>query len=56
MILGDAAVALLKAGAEIDKRDSDGQLALNLAPDKEVCHPGFLCLCLATYLWRADCC
>lgn len=34
---GDAAVALLKAGAEVDKRDSDGQLALDLAPDKEVC-------------------
>ncbi|KAI1243719.1 hypothetical protein MGN70_013585 [Eutypa lata] len=33
---GDAAVALLKAGAEIDKRDSDGQLPLDLAPDKEV--------------------
>lgn len=30
-------MALLKAGAEIDKRDSDGQLPLDLAPDKEVC-------------------
>ena len=34
---GDVAVALLRAGAETDKRDSDGQLALDLAPDKEVC-------------------
>ncbi|KAI0599302.1 ankyrin repeat-containing domain protein [Biscogniauxia sp. FL1348] len=34
--IGDAAVALLKAGAETDKRDSDGYLALDLAPDKEV--------------------
>ena len=33
---GDAAVALLKAGAETDKRDLDGHLALDLAPDKEV--------------------
>lgn len=33
---GDAAVALLKAGAETDKRDLDGNLALDLAPDKEV--------------------
>ncbi|KAI0110013.1 hypothetical protein F4814DRAFT_386449 [Daldinia grandis] len=32
----DTAVALLKAGAEFDKRDSDGYLALDLAPDKEV--------------------
>lgn len=29
-------MALLKAGAETDKRDSDGYLALDLAPDKEV--------------------
>ncbi|KAH8905088.1 hypothetical protein BR93DRAFT_929336, partial [Coniochaeta sp. PMI_546] len=34
--VGDAAVALLKAGAETDKKDSDGMLALELAPDKEV--------------------
>ncbi|KAK7969763.1 hypothetical protein PG988_008836 [Apiospora saccharicola] len=33
---GATAVALLKAGADTDKRDSDGLLALNLAPDKEV--------------------
>jgi 26S proteasome non-ATPase regulatory subunit 10 len=35
-------VALLKAGAEVDKRDADGQLALDLAPDKEVCLPTLL--------------
>jgi 26S proteasome non-ATPase regulatory subunit 10 len=29
-------VALLKAGAETDKKDVDGFLALDLAPDKEV--------------------
>lgn len=40
---GDAAVALLKAGAEADKRDADGQLALDLAPDKEVRLPFFSC-------------
>ena len=34
---GDTAVALLKAGAENDKKDMDGCLALDLAPDKEVC-------------------
>ncbi|KAI0141294.1 ankyrin repeat-containing domain protein [Pestalotiopsis sp. NC0098] len=33
---GAAAVALIKAGAETDKRDADGHLALDLAPDKEV--------------------
>lgn len=33
---GDAAVALLKAGAETDKKDVDGYLALDLAPDKDV--------------------
>lgn len=34
--VGDAAVALLKAGAETDKKDVDGHLAVDLAPDKEV--------------------
>lgn len=29
-------MALLKAGAETGKRDVDGFLALDLAPDKEV--------------------
>lgn len=33
---GDTAVALLKEGAETDKKDADGKLALQLAPDKEV--------------------
>ncbi|KAK8126303.1 ankyrin repeat domain-containing protein [Apiospora kogelbergensis] len=33
---GATAVALLKAGADTDKKDSDGFLALDLAPDKEV--------------------
>lgn len=35
-VVGDAAVALLKAGAETDKPDLSGKLALDLAPDKEV--------------------
>ncbi|KAK0730760.1 ankyrin repeat domain-containing protein [Lasiosphaeris hirsuta] len=33
---GDTAVALLKAGAETDKKDIDGCLALDLAPDRDV--------------------
>ncbi|RAL58101.1 hypothetical protein DID88_010381 [Monilinia fructigena] len=33
---GDTAVALLKAGAETDKKDADGFLALELAPDSQV--------------------
>ncbi|KAK6594171.1 hypothetical protein ACHAPC_010015 [Botrytis cinerea] len=33
---GDTAVALLKAGAETDKKDVDGCLALDLAPDSQV--------------------
>jgi len=33
---GDTALVLLKAGAETDKRDIDGNLAINLAPDKKV--------------------
>lgn len=33
---GDTAVALLKAGAETDKKDVDGRLALELAPDAQV--------------------
>jgi len=33
---GDTAVALLKAGAETDKKDSDGHLAIELAPDAQV--------------------
>ncbi|TVY51550.1 Ankyrin repeat-containing protein C6C3.08 [Lachnellula cervina] len=33
---GDTAVALLKAGAETDKKDGDGFTALELAPDAQV--------------------
>ena len=33
---GDTAVELLKAGAETDKRDSEGRLAIDLAPDTKV--------------------
>ena len=33
---GDVALVLLKAGAEVDKRDSDGHLAIELAPDQKV--------------------
>ncbi|KAL3458812.1 ankyrin repeat-containing domain protein [Aspergillus heterothallicus] len=33
---GDAAVTLLKAGAEADKKDGDGRLAIELAPDAKV--------------------
>ncbi|RDL42024.1 putative proteasome regulatory particle subunit protein [Venustampulla echinocandica] len=33
---GDAAVALLKAGAETDKKDVDGFVAMDLAPDSNV--------------------
>ena len=32
---GDTAMVLLKAGAE-DKRDGDGNLAIDLAPDRKV--------------------
>ena len=34
--IGDTAVALLKASAETDKKDVDGYLALDLAPDTQV--------------------
>ncbi|KAL2756113.1 hypothetical protein ACRALDRAFT_2035130 [Sodiomyces alcalophilus JCM 7366] len=33
---GDTAVALIKAGAEVDRRSTEGFLALDLAPDREV--------------------
>jgi 26S proteasome non-ATPase regulatory subunit 10 len=36
LFLGDTAVALLKAGAESDKKDVDGYLAIDLAPDAQV--------------------
>jgi 26S proteasome non-ATPase regulatory subunit 10 len=34
--IGDTAVALLRAGAETDKKDIDGCLAIDLAPDSQV--------------------
>lgn len=42
-IAGDTAVALLKAGAETDKKDADGLLALQLAPDTQV-FAVFICI------------
>lgn len=33
---GDTALLLLKEGAETDKRDVDGNLAIDLAPDNKV--------------------
>lgn len=33
---GEAALTLLRAGAEADKRDSNGQLAIELSPDSKV--------------------
>jgi hypothetical protein len=33
---GDTALVLLKAGAETDKKDEDGYLAIDLAPDSKV--------------------
>jgi 26S proteasome non-ATPase regulatory subunit 10 len=38
---GDAAIALLKAGAEADKKDSEGHLAIEMAPDAKVGCPRF---------------
>jgi len=35
--IGDTAVALLKAGAATDKKEVEGNVALDLAPDKGVC-------------------
>jgi 26S proteasome non-ATPase regulatory subunit 10 len=42
---GDAAIQLLKAGADPEKRDSNGKLAIELAPDSKV---GNLLLMAAT--------
>ena len=52
---GDAAITLLKAGAEADKRDSNGVLAIDMAPDNKVSL--FLSSCLVSCCWsaRADC-
>jgi 26S proteasome non-ATPase regulatory subunit 10 len=33
---GDAAVLLLKEGAESDKKDIDGRLAISTAPDAKI--------------------
>ncbi len=33
---GDTALSLLRAGAEVDKIDADGNLAIDLAPDAKV--------------------
>jgi 26S proteasome non-ATPase regulatory subunit 10 len=38
---GDAAITLLKAGAEADKKDSEGRLAIEMAPDAKVGYPRF---------------
>lgn len=35
---GDAAVELLKAGADSEKEDKDGHLPIDLAPDVKVCN------------------
>ena len=36
-------MALLKAGAETDKKDVDGHLAIDLAPDSKVSHQYQIC-------------
>ena len=36
---GEAALVLLRAGAEADKRDTDGRLPIDLAPDPKVIRP-----------------
>lgn len=33
---GDAVIMLLKSGAEADKRDGEGRLAIDLVPDAKV--------------------
>lgn len=50
--LGEAAVALLKAGAETNKKDVDGFLALDLAPGKDV-RFSFLFLLLPSFTLTA---
>jgi 26S proteasome non-ATPase regulatory subunit 10 len=34
---GPAAILLLKSGADAEKRDGDGKLAIELVPDDKVC-------------------
>lgn len=33
---GDAAILLMKAGTDLEKRDTEGHLAIDLAPDAKV--------------------
>lgn len=33
---GDAAILLMKAGTDLEKRDGEGNLAIDLAPDTKV--------------------
>jgi 26S proteasome non-ATPase regulatory subunit 10 len=51
--IGDTAVALLKAGVDTDKKDSDGCLALDLAPDRDVCYPFFCFMIFADTLLQS---
>lgn len=44
---GDAAILLLKAGAEAEKRDNDGRLAIDLVPDDKVRYLIFYVVLLA---------
>lgn len=50
---GDTALVLLKAGAETDKRDEDGHLAIELAPDTKV-SPQNIFLTICRYLLFCD--
>lgn len=34
---GDAAILLMKSGTDLEKRDTEGNLAIDLAPDTKVC-------------------
>jgi 26S proteasome non-ATPase regulatory subunit 10 len=45
-VAGDTVVALLKEGAETDKKDVDGFLALDLVPDAQVIYPVSLSISL----------
>lgn len=36
---GEAAILLLKSGADAEKRDGDGKLAIDLVPDAKVSFP-----------------
>ena len=41
---GDTAMVLLKAGSETDKKDVDGNLAIDLAPDRKVNTTSYTCV------------